>query len=157
MSPPSRDPDGDRHLSYSHPSCAAPAGGQSEPKPDQNSPCKFILYLPACPMPQGPQHVSQLHYIIDPFHAFSSISLSPAKLSSRYFLQHLPSSPNSTHPYSPFSSRTLQDTPPLSSCSIFQPSSFPLPVIPVDFESSSTLNKNNPNLPISNTSHPLPA
>jgi len=43
----------------------------------------------------------------------------------------------------------------LSSCSIFQQGSFPLPMILVDFDSSSTLNSNNPNLPISNTSHTL--
>lgn len=41
---------------------------------------KFILYLPACHTPQGPQHISLLHYITHPHHAVSSISLSSSPL-----------------------------------------------------------------------------
>lgn len=96
---------------------------------------KFILYLPVCPIPEGPQCVSHLHI--------------PYSI--------CPHPPASTYPYSPFFSRTLHGISHLSSCSIFQPDSFPLPVIPVDFDSSSTLNSNDPNSPISSTYNHLPA
>lgn len=88
-------------LSYS--SCIPPAGSLmvtdtchilTHPEllllADRVSPCQvktlsahlFCTCLSAL-CPQGLQHVSCLHYIIHPCHAFSSISLSPSILSSR--------------------------------------------------------------------------
>ena len=100
-----------------HPALLPPA--TSEPKPGQNSPCKFIFYLPICPILQSPQHrflfvlshpsFPQLFfYFLMPF--YNPLQISPAAFAfnpyfypdlfsflfkdsvqySSLFLQHLP-------------------------------------------------------------------
>lgn len=116
---------------------------------------KFILYLPACHVPQGPQHISLLHCITHSHHAVSSISLSSSPFFWMFptafaFISHF-------HPPSPLSSQTPRDTPHLSSCSSFKLGSLSLPLFLVDSDSSSTRDNSNPDFLIRNTSHPLSA
>lgn len=131
-----------------------------EPEPGQNPPRSIfqIYFVPAClPYTQRSSvflicitsSILPMPFLLFPYPLLHSPPDIPYSI--------CPHPPASIYPYTPFFSRTLRDISHLSSCSIFQPDSFPLPVIPVDFDSPSTLNSNDPNLPISSTSHHLPA
>lgn len=100
LHPPSREPDGDRHLSLP-PTLYCCHCGQDEPYPGRNSPCKCALYLPCTPKPSACFSPAS-HTTIMPFFCF----LIPAQFCLSLLLQHLNS--NFCHPINFDSFSTLK-------------------------------------------------